>query len=133
MNELVLSALSCIGGVWLRVWIQAASMSNMGMFIAEMSSDSFQLFGMAEMGMLPEFFATRTRHGTSLTGIIFSASRVILLSWLSFQEIVGAENCLYCFEMIMEFAAFIKTRIEHPAILRPFKIPLGTSVQLDQP
>jgi hypothetical protein len=32
-----------IGGSWLRVWIQAAAaMSNMGLFEAEMSSDSFQ-------------------------------------------------------------------------------------------
>ncbi|KAE8694941.1 Polyamine transporter RMV1 [Hibiscus syriacus] len=37
----------------------AAAMSNMGMFVAEMSSDSFQLLGMAERGMLPEFFSKR--------------------------------------------------------------------------
>ncbi|KAJ6327030.1 hypothetical protein OIU78_014004 [Salix suchowensis] len=59
-----------LGGVWLRWWIQgAAAMSNMGMFVAEMSSDSFQLLGMAERGMLPEFFAKRSRHGTPLIGI----------------------------------------------------------------
>ncbi|XP_029124425.2 probable polyamine transporter At3g19553 isoform X2 [Elaeis guineensis] len=50
-----------IGGPWLRWWIQAAAaMSNMGLFQAEMSSDSFQLLGMSEMGMLPAFFAIRT-------------------------------------------------------------------------
>jgi amino acid transporter len=49
-----------IGGPWLRVWIQAAAaMSNMGLFEAEMSSDSFQLLGMAEMGMIPAIFARR--------------------------------------------------------------------------
>lgn len=49
-----------IGGVWLRWWIQAAAaMSNMGLFEAEMSSDSFQLLGMSEMGMIPEIFAKR--------------------------------------------------------------------------
>ncbi|MCI60890.1 amino acid permease-like protein, partial [Trifolium medium] len=58
-----------IGGVWLRWWLQAAAaMSNMGMFVAEMSSDSFQLLGMAERGMLPEFFTKRSRHGTPLIG-----------------------------------------------------------------
>lgn len=119
---------SVLGGIWLRTWIQGASaVSNMGMFVAEMSSDSFQLLGMAERGMIPEFFAKRSRHGTPLTGIIFSASGVILLSWLSFQEIVAAENFLYCFGMIMEFAAFVKLRIKHPAAARPFKIPLGTA------
>lgn len=116
-----------IGGVWLRGWIQGASaFSNMGMFVAEMSSDSFQLLGMAERGMLPEFFAKRSRYGTPLIGILFSASGVLLLSWLSFQEIVAAENFLYCFGMILEFIAFIKLRMTHPTASRPYKVPLGT-------
>ncbi|KAJ7953342.1 Amino acid/polyamine transporter [Quillaja saponaria] len=116
-----------VGGVWLRWWIQgAAAMSNMGMFVAEMSSDSFQLLGMAERGMLPEFFGKRSRYGTPLTGILFSASGVILLSWLSFQEIVAAENFLYCFGMILEFIAFVWLRIKQPAASRPYKIPGGT-------
>ncbi|KAF2308905.1 hypothetical protein GH714_023351 [Hevea brasiliensis] len=116
-----------LGGVWLRWWIQgAAAMSNMGMFVAEMSSDSFQLLGMAERGMLPEFFAKRSRYGTPLIGILFSASGVILLSWLSFQEIVAAENFLYCFGMILEFIAFVQLRIKYPDAPRPYKIPVGT-------
>lgn len=117
-----------LGGVWLRWWIQAAAaMSNMGMFVAEMSSDSFQLLGMAERGMLPEFFAKRSRYGTPLIGILFSASGVLLLSWMSFQEIVAAENFLYCFGMILEFIAFVRLRIKYPAASRPYKIPVGTA------
>ncbi|KAK6947310.1 Amino acid/polyamine transporter I [Dillenia turbinata] len=116
-----------IGGAWLSWWIEgAAAMSNMGMFVAEMSSDSFQLLGMAERGMLPEFFAKRSRYGTPLIGILFSASGVLLLSWLSFQEIVAAENFLYCFGMILEFIAFIRLRIKRPFASRPYKIPVGT-------
>ncbi|KAJ9537212.1 hypothetical protein OSB04_029945 [Centaurea solstitialis] len=116
-----------IGGVWLRWWVQAgAAMSNMGMFVTEMSSDSFQLLGMAERGMLPEFFAKRSRYGTPSIGILFSASGVVLLSQLSFREIVAAENFLYCFGMILEFIAFVRLRIKHPAVARPYKIPVGT-------
>jgi amino acid transporter len=101
-----------LGGVWLRSWIQGASASsNTGMFVAEMSSDSFQLLGMAERGMLPEIFGKRSRYGTPLTGILFSASGVYFL---------------YCFGMIMEFIAFVKLRIESPAAPRPYKIPVGT-------
>ncbi|KAL4626162.1 hypothetical protein ACB092_05G076200 [Castanea dentata] len=117
-----------IGGVWLRWWIQGASaVSNMGMFVAEMSSDSFQLLGMAERGMLPEFFGKRSRYGTPLIGILFSASGVFLLSWLSFQEIVAAENFLYCFGMILEFIAFVWLRVKHPTTYQPYKIPGGTA------
>ncbi|KAK4340494.1 hypothetical protein RND71_041956 [Anisodus tanguticus] len=116
-----------IGGVWLRFWVQGASaVSNMGMFLAEMSGDSFQLLGMAERGMLPDFFAKRSRYGTPLIGILFSASGIVLMSCLSFQEIVAAENFLYCFGMIVEFIAFVKLRIKYPAASRPYKIPLGT-------
>ncbi|CAJ1977642.1 unnamed protein product [Sphenostylis stenocarpa] len=115
-----------IGGVWLRCWVQTASaLSNMGMFVAEISSDSFQLLGMAERGMVPEFFAKRSPYGTPLVGILFSASGVVLLSWLSFQEIVAAENFLYCFGMLMEFVAFVKLRRKFPYAKRPYKVPVG--------
>ncbi|CAK9153946.1 unnamed protein product [Ilex paraguariensis] len=117
-----------LGGLWLQLWVLGASaLSNMGMFVAEMSSDSFQLLGMAEHGMLPECFAKRSRYGTPLTGILFSASGVVLLSWLSFQEIIAAENFLYCFGMIMEFIAFVKLRMKYPAVYRPYRIPVGTT------
>ena len=46
--------------------------------------------------------------------------------WLSFQEIIAAENYLYCFGMLVEFAAFIWLRIFHPNVHRPYRVPLGT-------
>ncbi|XP_026387466.1 probable polyamine transporter At1g31830 [Papaver somniferum] len=116
-----------IGGVWLRYWVQAAAaLSNMGCFVTEMSSDSFQLLGMAERGIIPEFFGKRSCYGTPSVGILFSASGVLLLSSMSFQEIVAAENFLYCFGMILEFIAFIRLRMKYHAVARPYKIPVGT-------
>ncbi|XP_044503396.1 probable polyamine transporter At1g31830 [Mangifera indica] len=117
-----------LGGTWLRTWIQgAAAMSNAGLFLAEMSSDSFLLLGMADRGMLPECFAKRSRYGTPSIGILFSASGAILLSWLSSQHIVAVENLLYCFGMILEFIAFIRLRMKYPAASRPYKIPVNTA------
>jgi amino acid transporter len=101
-----------------------AALSNVGNFLTEMSSDYYQLLGMAEHGMLPEFFAKRSRHRTPLTGILFSASGVILLSWMSLQEIVATENYLYCFGMILEFVAFVMPRVTHPNAPRPY--PTGS-------
>ncbi|CAH8382241.1 unnamed protein product [Eruca vesicaria subsp. sativa] len=98
----------------------------MGMFIAEMSSNSFQLLGMAELGMLPEVFAKRSRYGTPLLGIVCSASGVLLLFGLGFQEIVAAENMFYCGGMVLEFVAFVGMRLKYPAASRPYKIPVGT-------
>lgn len=115
------------GGVWLSWWITAAAAaSNLGMFVAEMSSDSFQLLGMAERGMLPSVFAKRSPHGTPVVGILFSASGVVLLSWMSFEDIITAENYLYCFGIILEIIAFVRLRIKHPTARRSYKIPLGT-------
>ncbi|PKA62806.1 putative polyamine transporter [Apostasia shenzhenica] len=116
-----------IGGDWLRWWIQAAAaMSNMGLFEAEMSSDSFQLLGMSEMGMIPEIFSTRSKYGTPTISILCSATGVLLLSWLSFQEILEFLNFLYAIGMLLEFAAFVKLRVKKPDLQRPYKVPLST-------
>ncbi|KAJ3685511.1 hypothetical protein LUZ61_014675 [Rhynchospora tenuis] len=116
-----------IGGRWLDLWIQAAAaMSNMGLFEAEMSSDSFQLLGMSEMGMLPAIFAKRSKYGTPTYSILLSATGVIILSCMSFQEIIEFLNLLYVLGMLLEFAAFIKLRIEKPDLHRPYKIPVNT-------
>ncbi|GJP82727.1 hypothetical protein CLOP_g12972 [Closterium sp. NIES-67] len=116
-----------IGGGWLAWWIAcAAALSNMGAFEAEMSSDAFQLLGMAERGMLPEVFTYRSRHGTPVLGIVCSATGIVLLSWMSFQQIVEFLNFLYCFGMLLEFAAFIALRVTQPELNRPYRIPVDT-------
>ncbi|XP_015866901.3 probable polyamine transporter At3g19553 isoform X1 [Ziziphus jujuba] len=116
-----------IGGFWLKWWIQAAAaMSNMGLFEAEMSSDAFQLLGMSEMGMLPSIFASRSKHGTPTISILCSATGVIFLSWMSFQEILEFLNFLYAIGMLLEFAAFVVLRIKKPDLDRPYKVPFQT-------
>lgn len=116
-----------IGGAWLRWWIQAAAaMSNMGLFEAEMSSDAFQLLGMSEMGLLPTIFAQRSKYGTPTISILCSATGVVFLSWMTFQEILEFLNFLYAIGMILEFAAFIRLRIKKPDLHRPYRVPLQT-------
>eukprot|EP00246_Nothoceros_aenigmaticus_P010964 TRINITY_DN2807_c0_g1_i1.p1 TRINITY_DN2807_c0_g1~~TRINITY_DN2807_c0_g1_i1.p1 ORF type:complete len:195 (+),score=22.09 TRINITY_DN2807_c0_g1_i1:26-586(+) len=99
----------------------------MGLFEAEMSSDAFQLLGMGERGMLPEVFAQRSKYGTPVLGILCSATGVLLLSSLSFQEIIELLNYLYCFGMLLEFAGYIWLRIKRPNLPRPYKVPLGNT------
>ncbi|KAJ6841955.1 uncharacterized protein M6B38_303830 [Iris pallida] len=116
-----------IGGAWLGWWIRAAAaVSNVGLFEAEMSSDSFQLLGMSEMGMIPEIFSRRSKYGTPTISILCSATGVIILSWMSFQEILEILNFLYALGMLIEFAAFVKLRIRKPDLRRPYKVPVGT-------
>ncbi|TYH22807.1 hypothetical protein ES288_A04G159400v1 [Gossypium darwinii] len=116
-----------IGGLWLKWWIQAAAaMSNLGLFEAEMSGDAFQLLGMSDMGMLPAIFSSRSKYGTPTFSILCSATGVIFLSWMSFQEILEFLNFLYSIGMLLEFAAFIKLRIKKPDLHRPYRVPLET-------
>lgn len=61
-----------------------------------MSADSFQLMGMAERGMLPSAFARRSRHGTPTLAILFSAMGILVLSLMSFLEIVRGIHRLVC-------------------------------------
>lgn len=58
--------------------------------------------------------------------ILCSATGVIFLSWMSFQEILEFLNFLYAIGMLLEFVAFIKLRIKKPDLHRPYKVPLQT-------
>lgn len=69
----------------------------------------------------------RSRYGTPVFSILCSATGVIALSWMRFQEVVEFVNFLYCFGMLLEFAAFIWLRVKQPELLRPYKVPLNTA------
>jgi amino acid transporter len=47
-----------IGGTWLCIWILISSLfGNLGLYVAEMAKDAFQLAGMSDSGLAPPFFA----------------------------------------------------------------------------
>eukprot|EP00250_Pteridium_aquilinum_P013119 c21144_g1_i1 orf=890-2326(+) len=116
-----------LGGQWLQWWMElGATLSCMGLFAAQMSSSSFQVLGMADMGILPTIFSSRSSHGTPFIGILLSACGALLLSFMSFQDIVQSANALYSYGMVLEFFAFLWLRVKEPDRPRPFRIPLGT-------
>ena len=47
---------------------------------AEMSTDSYQLLGMAERGFLPAAFARRSVHGTPTLAILFSSLGIMAMA-----------------------------------------------------
>jgi L-asparagine transporter-like permease len=57
-----------------------------GQFEAEMSSDSFQLLGMAERGFLPMVLARRSRFGTPTLGIVLSSLGICSLVTFNFLQ-----------------------------------------------
>lgn len=116
-----------IGGNWLGVWfIFASALTNIGMFEAEMSSDSWQVAGMADRGILPSELGRRsTSYDTPVYGILMSATGILVLGWLSFSEVVEMLNMLFCFGQAIEFFAFLHLRRVKPDMPRPYRIGVG--------
>ena len=114
-----------LGGRTLMGWVLLASgLSNIGQFLAEMSSDAFQQLGMAERGFLPKAFAQRSQFGTPTLGIVMSATGISLGAFLDFSDIVELLNLLYCVAALLEFAAFLYLRRYAPDWHRPYRVPL---------
>ena len=101
-----------IGGSWLGSWIVfAAGISNLALFEAELSSDSYQLMGMAERGHLPKIFAKRSeRFDTPTFGILICTLVIIAMSIADFTKLVELLNFNYAIALLMEYAAFVKLR-----------------------
>ena len=106
--------------------VLAAAVSQLGQFEAEMTTDSYQLLGMAERGFLPEAFSKRSEHGTPTLAIVFSSIGIVIIGSLDFLLIVEMLNLLYCLAEMLVFASFIKLRYDFPDLKRPFRVPLGT-------
>ena len=69
-----------VGGFWLgRCMLLGSAIANVGMFEAEMSSDAWQICGMAENGTLPKILATRNSSGVPVYGVLMSAAGVLFI------------------------------------------------------
>jgi amino acid transporter len=115
-----------IAGPWLSYWLMIASaLTNIGMFEAEMSSDSWQIAGMADRGILPSFLGHRNSFDTPSYGILLSASGILALCWMSFSDVIDMLNLLFCFGQAIEFFAFVYLRLYKADMPRPYRIPVG--------
>jgi amino acid transporter len=114
-------------GPWLGAWtVFAAAISNIALFQAELSADSFQLLGMADRGHIPKLFSQRSRHGTPTNGIILGTAVIVVLGASHLDQLIEMLNFNYSVSLLMEYCAFIKLRISRPDLHRPYRIPLNT-------
>ena len=114
-----------IGGQWLGAWmVFAAGISNIAMFEAEMSSDAFKIMGMAERGYLPKCFEARSKYGTPTAGILTNTIVIIAFSCADFGQLLELLNCTYAISVLLEYAAFVKLRLYHKELQRPYRIPI---------
>ena len=116
-----------IVGPWLGAWtVFAAGISNIGLFQAELSADSFQLMGMAERGHVPAIFAHRSRHGTPTWSIVLGTTFIVVLGAANLDRLIEMLNFNYSISLLLEYLAFIKLRVTRPDLHRPWRVPLGT-------
>lgn len=115
-----------IAGPWLSIWILcAASVSVMGQFQALVSSCSYQLQGMAELGWLPIVFGNKSKYNTPTVGLGIAIILVLILTQLEFIDILQYLNVVYACGQLLEFTAFLYMRYKYSHIRRPFRVPLN--------
>jgi len=114
-------------GPWLGAWtVFAAGISNIGLFQAELSTDAFQLMGMADRGYLPKIFGQRSKHGTPTYGLILGTAVIVAMGVSDIDRLIEMLNFNYGIALLLEYAAFFKLRVSRPSLERPYKIPLST-------
>ena len=115
-----------VGGKGLAYWVLAgATVAIVGQFQALVSSTSYGVQAMAELGWIPTWFAKNSQYGTPGRGIAISVMAVLLQTRLDFMSILQMLNSVYCLAEILEFSAFLKLRWTYPDLHRPFRVPLG--------
>lgn len=121
------TAAQIISGKWLKYWIEiGAVLSAVGLFEAQLSSSSFQLLGMSELGILPKFFGLRSKYfNTPWVAILVSTAITIGMTYMNFSDIVASANFLYSLGMLVEFSSFIWLRRKFPSLKRPYRVPLN--------
>lgn len=116
-----------IAGPWLKRWIKLGSViSGCGLFQAQLSTCSYQLQGMADLGILPQIFGKRSSYfDTPWVGIVISTFVGLSVSALRLEDMRVSVNFLYSMGMLLEFSAFLWLRVKFPETHRPFKVPIG--------
>ncbi|CAI0559825.1 unnamed protein product [Linum tenue] len=120
------TAAEMIAGKWLKIWLEiGAGLSAIGLYEAQLSSCAYQILGMAELGILPKFFAARSKwFHTPWIGIAVPTALTLGVSFLQFTDIISSANFIYSLSMLLEFAAFLWLRRKMPELERPYRIPM---------
>ncbi|KAI6670839.1 hypothetical protein NL676_005724 [Syzygium grande] len=126
-NGFMADAAEIIAGKWLKIWLEiGAVLSVIGMYEAQLSSNAFQLLGMADLGILPRVFAARSKwFDTPWLGIVVTTALSLGFSYMNFTSIISSANFLYSLGMLLEFASFLWLRRKMPALKRPYRVPLS--------
>eukprot|EP00397_Hematodinium_sp_SG-2012_P015152 GEMP01015425.1.p1 GENE.GEMP01015425.1~~GEMP01015425.1.p1 ORF type:complete len:528 (+),score=101.66 GEMP01015425.1:168-1751(+) len=116
--------LSC--GTWMGSFLlMACILGNTGMFVAELTEDSYQLQGMADHGrsVLPRVLAWKhPKYQTPWGAIGLSLICIIPAVCFDFSQLLAINNCFSSAAALLEFAAYGQL-VRNGNLLRPYKAP----------
>ena len=105
---------------------QASFAGNMGMYMAEVFEDSWQVAGMADAGMAPSLLARRSdAFGTPIYAVLLNWFCVIVLVYFDFGDNLAINNFFSCLSVMLEICAFAYFRWKRSELQRPYRIPLS--------
>ncbi|RHY12736.1 hypothetical protein B5M09_003736 [Aphanomyces astaci] len=111
-----------VGGMWLCGWVVVSNFfGNLGLYMAEMTKDGFQLAGMADSGLAPR----DTSSGTPRRSIFLSFAIIVFMCLFDFDTILGVDNFCSALSSVVEICAAVRLRYTHPEIDRPYKVGLS--------
>lgn len=114
-----------LGASFHAIFFASASISCVGMYLAEVATDSANLAAMADLGLLPRFLGRRVKGSrTPHVAILLQWAIVLCLITLPFDAILMVDNWLYSLALIVEVLALFQLRRSHAHVSRPLRIPL---------
>ena len=98
-----------IGGPYLGYAILLSStVGALGLYMAELFEDAWQLCGMSEAGLIPQTFSKRhARYGTPIHASMFSILLITILVYFDFTENLVLNNFFNAAGTILEFASYM--------------------------
>lgn len=115
---------SQIGGPYLGYAIVFSStVGALGLYMAELFEDSWQLCGMAESGLIPKCFSKRhSVYGTPVYASLFSMCCISVLVYFDFTYNLILNNFFCAASILLEIAAFFRFKGFHFSMIIPLII-----------
>jgi amino acid transporter len=121
-----------IGGPWLGHALAAgAVVSTSGLFLSLLLTNSRLPYVLARDGYLGAWLGSiHPRFGTPWAAVLVSAVFYAGFAAFSFKELIVLNIWLYSLTLILELAAFVRLRVAHPQMPRPWRVPGGAAGML---
>ncbi len=108
--------------------VLAGSLDGLGTFNALTLSLTRLPYAMAEDNLLPQILTRRLQNGVPWVSVLACSAGWALALTFTFERLISIDLVLYGAALLLEFAALVVLRLREPSLVRPFRVPGGTSV-----